>query len=110
MLIYILRRGYRIKIRSAITNVITELAEFGFVDNIDLVETTTDEETIMDVAINLQESMDWWEIGANVSVEALVAAKSWGALFDFTWSGGEWSYATEFNTDELIIKESDGRK
>lgn len=40
-----------------------------------LVETGTDDGTIMDVAMRLSESIDWWEIGANPSRVLLVAAK-----------------------------------
>ena len=102
------KKGYGIKIKGSISGRPLKLAGFGFVDDTDLVETGSSSDTIIEVAEKLQESIDWWERGANASGGALTAAKSWGSLIDFTWNNGDWEYTTDFENNNLRVKESNG--
>lgn len=107
----ILRRlGYGIKLKSAITKEVTELAGFGYVDDTDLVETNMSDDTINDVAVKLQESIDWWEIGANASGGMLVTSIKFRDCSLILLGQVEYEYTTNFEMDSLEIEEVNGKK
>ena len=65
------------------------LAGCGFVDDTDLFQIGLSNDDYYQVAIKLQEALDWWEKCTRVSGGALVPNKSWYGLIHFDWVDGE---------------------
>ena len=96
--------------KSPLSKLATHLAGCGFVDDTDLLQIGLAEDDYIEVAQKLKEALKWWEICTKVSGGALVPHKSWYGLVHFDWVDGEWTYSTEMDDVDIVVKNLKGNR
>lgn len=102
--------GFGTFFRLAISREQIRIVGFAFVDDTDLIQTAkSPDDSGMEVAAEMQASLDTWEGGLRATGGALVPAKSWWYLVEFEWKDGEWAYVQGAEDDiSLQVRDCDG--
>ena len=102
--------------RAPITNLLTTLAGFAFVDDTDLLQTQHHHtETLDDIVDDLEGSLDTWQGTLSTSGGALDCDdpnKSYWYEIEYEWNtNGRWKYsAFDINAKLMMYDDSSGRK
>ena len=79
-------------IQSAITKMLSTFIAFAFVDDTDLIKIGTNDDSMDQVAEEMQQMLRMWQGLLRSTGGALVPRKSWYVPIDFTWKNGKWDY------------------
>ena len=110
-LLFILReQGYGIKFLSPIGNDEIVMAAFGFVDDMDYVQTADDNEDMEETLNKAQKGMDLWESLLRTSggaIETSLTKTDWVKI-DFQWNNGKWKNAPKNEDDKIRVRNYTG--
>ena len=98
--------GFGMQLQSPLSNERLHIAGFSFVDDTDVVQTSTHSESRDDLIKNTQKSINLWEGGLRTTGGALVPSKSDWTLVDFEVKNGEWKYTPRNDTEKLSVLDS----
>ena len=110
-LLFILRaQGYGVKFLSPIGNEEIVMAAFGFVDDMDYVQTAGENDDMEDTLIKAQKGMDLWESLLRTSggaIETSLTKTDWVKI-DFKWKNGTWKYAPKNEEEKIRVRNFTG--
>jgi hypothetical protein len=63
---------------------------YAFIDDTDLIQSYSDQQSIEEVISEMQQSLDTWEGGLHATGGAIAPGKSFWTMVAFHWSSGNW--------------------
>ena len=104
------RRGYGVKMRSAITRTFLHLAGFAFVDDADTVQTGEKGEKTTRVVSKAQAELNLWEELVRATGGGIEGEKSDFAVVNYKWQQGKWKYEKPQTETILTVRNNDGTR
>lgn len=103
------KKGHGLQLMSALSNTLTSVTGFMFVDDLDLVESSispwADKTTITQ---KMQGTVSRWAGILRASGGKLEPSKSFWYLAKQEWSGNAWKYKTTSNKEQISVEDEDG--
>ena len=87
-----------------------ELCRFAYVDDSDIIATSSNVNNPKETLKTMQETLDCWEATAKVTGGALEPSKSFGYLIYFNWKRGKWSYGPVEDDHTLTARNKDNEE
>jgi hypothetical protein len=101
--------GFGFKVQNVMSNETFSFVCYAFVDDTDLVHSSTDDLGLEALIHEMQEVVDTWEGGLRASGGALVPDKSYWYLIHFTFTNNQWRYSSIEDTPaHLSIRDVSG--
>ncbi len=96
--------GYGVEMASALSQEVTSLSCYAFVDDCDVIQVAKSTATSgTEVADQIQAAMNTWDGGLRATGGALVPRKSFWYLLDFKWEKNLWSAKTKAEMEDVEL-------
>lgn len=102
--------GFGMQFIAPITNLIANICGFAFVDDTDLAQLGSHNDTRDSLLKKMQDSVNLWEGGIRTTGGAIVPRKSDWVLIDFEWTGSNWKYGKFNRRLKLTSLRADGER
>jgi hypothetical protein len=86
------KQGFGCEFAAPISNMMYKFVGYSFVDDTDLIQSNSSENSYTQVINSLQQALDIWEGGLKATCGAIVPEKTFWHMVDFHMSPGHWNY------------------
>ena len=99
-------KDYGVKFLQILSNEISHICGFAFVDDADIVQAGEPGESRTTLLLKAQAALNAWEEGIYATGGALVPTKSDWVMIDYKWRGTEWNYTGMHKDEKMKVKNS----
>ena len=99
-------KDYGVKFLQILSNEISHICGFAFVDDADIVQAGEPGESRTTLLLKAQAALNAWEEGIYATGGALVPTKSDWVMIDYKWRGTEWNYTGMQKDEKMKVKNS----